>query len=79
MTNEFVLMLPPTVSWQVCVGIKHPPGAYDQIFYYCETVAGVAGMLVWGALSNERACVSVTIAASPGQCSHFRVRVPWNS
>jgi hypothetical protein len=34
-----------------CLGVKHPSGAYDQIFYYSQTIAG---LLMWGALSEER-------------------------
>jgi hypothetical protein len=42
-------------------------------FYYCQTVAG---LLMWGALSDERTGLSFTIAAGPRQRSHLRVRVP---
>jgi hypothetical protein len=45
-------------------------------FYYCQTVAG---LLMWGALSDERTGISFTIAAGPRQRSHSRVRVPWDS
>jgi hypothetical protein len=41
--------------------------------YYCQTFAG---LLMWGALSDERTGLSCTIAAGPRQRSHFRVRVP---
>jgi hypothetical protein len=34
---------------------------------------------MWGALSDERTCRSLTIAAGPRQSGHFRVRVPWDS
>jgi hypothetical protein len=59
-------MLKPTVSpiW----GLR--PG-----FYYCQTVAG---LLMWGALSDGRAGLSFTIAAGPLQRRHSRVRVPWD-
>jgi hypothetical protein len=43
---------------------------------YCQTVAG---LLLWGVLSDERTGVSFAIATGPRQRSHFRVRVPWDS
>jgi hypothetical protein len=45
-------------------------------FYYCQTNAG---LLMWGALSDERMGLSFTIAAGRRQRSHSRVRVPWDS
>jgi hypothetical protein len=40
---------------------------------YCLTVAG---LLIWGTLSDERTGLSFAIATGPRQCSHFLVRVP---
>jgi hypothetical protein len=45
-------------------------------FYFCLTVAG---LLIWGAPSDERTGLSFAIANGPRQRSHSRVRVPWNS
>jgi hypothetical protein len=45
-------------------------------FYYCRTFAG---LLFWGALSNERMGLSFTIAADPHQRSLSRVRFPRDS
>jgi hypothetical protein len=39
------VMLRPTVSGPVSLGIKHPFGTYDQT---------VLGLLMWGAISDER-------------------------
>jgi hypothetical protein len=69
---ELSLML----SESICLEIKNASGDYDQIFF---TVKTVAGLVIWGALSNERTGLSFTIAAGPRQRSHFRIRVPYDS
>jgi hypothetical protein len=67
--HESSLMLRPTVSRPVCLGIKYPSGAYSQ---------AVTGLLMWGALSDERTGPSFTIAAGLRQRNHSRVRVLWD-
>jgi hypothetical protein len=39
----------------------------------------VAGLLMWGALSDERTGLWFTTAAGPHHCVHSRVRVPQDS
>jgi hypothetical protein len=60
-----------TLSWN-----KAPIWGLRPDFYYSMTVAG---LLMWGALSDERTGLTFTIAAGPRQRSHFQVRVPWDS
>jgi hypothetical protein len=67
---ELGCMLRPTVRRPACLGIKHPD------FYYCQTVAG---LLIWGDLSDERTGLSFATVAGPRQHNHSRVRVPWDS
>jgi hypothetical protein len=69
------LTLRPTVSRSVCVGIKYPSGAYDQIFIR-QTIAE---SLMWGAVSDDRTGLSFTIVAGIRQHSHSLVRLPWDS
>jgi hypothetical protein len=59
-----------SLSWN-----KAPIWGLRPDSYYRRTVAG---LLMWGALSNERTGLSFTIAAGPSQRSHSRVRAPWD-
>jgi hypothetical protein len=66
------LMLRPTVSRPVCLGIKHPFGAYNQIFYYlCDSYGLVlVGRPLWREVGSVF-CMC--------QRSLSRVQVPWDS
>jgi hypothetical protein len=61
---------PASLSWN-----KGPIWGLRPDLDYCLTVAG---LLVWGALSDERNGLSFAVAAGPRQRSHSRFRVPWN-
>jgi hypothetical protein len=55
---------------------KAPIWGLQPNLYYCQTVAG---LLMWGAVSDESTGLSFTIAAGPRQRSHSLIRVPWDS
>jgi hypothetical protein len=74
------LMLRPTDNRPVYLGIKHPSGAYDQIFITARPLRFCyVGRSLSLSLSDERAGLSFTIAAGPRQSSHSEVRVSWDS
>jgi hypothetical protein len=63
-----------TYGWSASVSwCQAPIWGLQPDFWYCQTVAG---MLMWGALFDERTGKPFTIAAGPRQCSHSWVRVP---
>jgi hypothetical protein len=59
---------PTSLSWN-----KSPIWGLRPDLYYCLTIAG---LLLWGALFDDRMGLSFTIAAGPRQRSNFLVRVP---
>jgi hypothetical protein len=61
-------MLQLTVSRPVCLGVRHPYGAHDQIFFYCQTVAVLLMCVI---LSDKRIGVQFRCAAGPHQHSQF--------
>jgi hypothetical protein len=71
-------MLRPTVSRPVCLGVKHPSGAYDQTF---SSVRQLAGLLMWCAFSEERVCplqlllglISAVILGSKSRGTHNHI------
>jgi hypothetical protein len=60
-----------SLSWN-----KAPIWGLWPDFYYCLTVAG---LLMWGALPDERTGLLFTITAGTRQRSHSQVRVPRDS
>jgi hypothetical protein len=60
-----------SLSWN-----KAPIWGLQPDFYYCQTVAG---LFLWGALSDERTGLSFIHAAGPCQRNLSLVRVPWDS
>jgi hypothetical protein len=59
-------MLRPTVSRPVCLGVKHPSGAYDQIFITVRQLRGCnVGRSLW-----RRTGLPFTIAAGSRQRTH---------
>jgi hypothetical protein len=59
---------PASLSWN-----KAPIWGLRPDLDYCLTIAGV---LIWGALSDERTGLPFAIATGPRQRSHIWVRVP---
>jgi hypothetical protein len=59
-----------SLSWN-----KAPIWGLRPDFYFCHRVAG---LLILGALSDERTGLLFTIAADPRQRIYFRVRVRWD-
>jgi hypothetical protein len=55
---------------------KAPIWGLRSDFYYCQTIAG---LLVWGVLSDERTGLSFALTAGPRQRSQSWVQVPSDS
>jgi hypothetical protein len=70
------IILRPTVQSASLSWIKAPTWGLRPDLYYCQIVAG---LLMWSALSDERAGLPFTITTGPRQRSHSGIRVPCDS
>jgi hypothetical protein len=68
-------------SGPVCLGVRLPSGTHDQFFpfslwFFCLTVSG---LLMWGALSDEKSGLYFSVFAGHCQRSLSEIWVPWDS
>jgi hypothetical protein len=69
------VMLRPTVSRPVCLGVEPHLGLMTSYLLLFDSY----GLVFWGALSDERTGLSFVYAGGPSQRSHSWVRAPWDS
>jgi hypothetical protein len=67
--SQIKVMLRPTVSLPVCLGVKPPIWGPRPDFCYCQTV--VVFFFMWGGLSDQRTGPSFIIAAGPPPAQSF--------
>jgi hypothetical protein len=71
-TTQIKIMLRSKVSRPEYFGVKLQSWAQNQFLLLSDP----AGLLICGALSNERTGLSIRVTAGLYQCSNSRVRVP---
>jgi hypothetical protein len=57
------IVLRPTISWPICLGARHPSETRDQFSSFFKLCLDSTGVLMLGALSDERTGLKFTIAS----------------